>query len=238
MPSWCTSACGLRRCAKPWTPLSTTRRSMSPVRSSLSLYKGNIGVAGRHSPYSLYSDDLSSFTMGDSYDQKDAKGFIQILGLPARTRARLLQKKEAVPVKMWSGRFREPLDHDFEQWQRSLAFDWQLLPQEVAASKAHARTIAAAGILTADGAGKDCGRAGRDSRRVCAAAAQRHLRLHRRRKTFTTSWSSSWWRGSATWALSCTPAAAATSRLPPTSGSLCGRSAHRSPAAWRTGCAR
>ena len=41
------------------------------------------------SPYSLYSDDLSSFTMGDSYDQKDAKGFIQILGLPARTRARL-----------------------------------------------------------------------------------------------------------------------------------------------------
>ncbi len=61
----------------------------------LSLYKGNIGVAGRQSPYSLYSDDLSSFTMGDSYDQKDAKGFIQILGLPARTRARLLQKKEA-----------------------------------------------------------------------------------------------------------------------------------------------
>jgi argininosuccinate lyase len=51
-------------------------------------------------------------------------------------------------VKMWSGRFREPLDPDFEQWQRSLAFDWQLLPQEVAASKAHARTIAAAGILT------------------------------------------------------------------------------------------
>jgi argininosuccinate lyase len=53
-------------------------------------------------------------------------------------------------VKMWSGRFREPLDQDFEQWQRSLAFDWQLLPQEVAASKAHARTIAAAGILSAD----------------------------------------------------------------------------------------
>jgi len=49
---------------------------------------------------------------------------------------------------MWSGRFREPLDQDFEQWQRSLVFDWQLLPQEIAASKAHARTIAAAGILT------------------------------------------------------------------------------------------
>jgi argininosuccinate lyase len=52
-------------------------------------------------------------------------------------------------VKMWAGRFREPLDQDFEQWQRSLVFDWQLLPQEISASKAHARTIAAAGILTA-----------------------------------------------------------------------------------------
>jgi argininosuccinate lyase len=51
---------------------------------------------------------------------------------------------------MWSGRFREPLDRTFEQWQRSFPFDWRLLPQEVAASKAHAQTIAAAGILTSD----------------------------------------------------------------------------------------
>src|SRR5271163_3261573 len=58
---------------------------------------------------------------------------------------------------MWSGRFREPLDPDFEQWQRSLVFDWQLLPQEVAASKAHARTIAAAGILTEAELGKIAG---------------------------------------------------------------------------------
>jgi argininosuccinate lyase len=51
-------------------------------------------------------------------------------------------------AKMWSGRFREPLNHRFEEWQRSFPFDWRLLPQEVAASKAHARAIAAAGILT------------------------------------------------------------------------------------------
>jgi argininosuccinate lyase len=50
--------------------------------------------------------------------------------------------------KMWSGRFREPLDPRFEAWQRSFPFDVRLLPQEVAASKAHARAIAAAGILT------------------------------------------------------------------------------------------
>jgi argininosuccinate synthase len=64
---------------------------------TLSLYKGNVSVVRRASEYSLFSNELSSFTMGDTYDQKDAKGFIQILGLPARTRARLLSlKKEAV----------------------------------------------------------------------------------------------------------------------------------------------
>lgn len=54
------------------------------------------------------------------------------------------------PAKMWSGRFREPLNKAFEQWQRSFPFDWQLIPQEVAASAAHAKAIAAAGILSAD----------------------------------------------------------------------------------------
>lgn len=60
----------------------------------LSLYKGNVSVVSRHSEFSLYSTDLSSFTMGDTYDQQDAAGFIRILGLPARTRARLLQRIE------------------------------------------------------------------------------------------------------------------------------------------------
>jgi argininosuccinate synthase len=55
---------------------------------SLSLYKGNIAISGRQSEYSLYHTDLAAFTMGDNYDQKDAAGFIRILGLPARARAR------------------------------------------------------------------------------------------------------------------------------------------------------
>jgi len=50
---------------------------------------------------------------------------------------------------MWSGRFREPLDAEFEAWQRSIVFDWQLLNQEIAASKAHASALAAAGIVNA-----------------------------------------------------------------------------------------
>jgi argininosuccinate synthase len=56
---------------------------------ALSLYKGNVSVVSRKSDYSLYRTDLSSFTMGESYDQKDAEGFIRILGLPSRSLARL-----------------------------------------------------------------------------------------------------------------------------------------------------
>jgi len=59
---------------------------------TLSLYKGNISVASRKSENSLYRTDLSSFTMGESYDQKDAEGFIRILGLPSRSRAQLHQE--------------------------------------------------------------------------------------------------------------------------------------------------
>jgi argininosuccinate synthase len=59
---------------------------------TLSLYKGNISVVSRKSEFSLYRTDLSSFTMGDSYDQKDAAGFIRILGLPSRSRAQLRQE--------------------------------------------------------------------------------------------------------------------------------------------------
>jgi argininosuccinate lyase len=53
-------------------------------------------------------------------------------------------------AKMWSGRFREPLNKQFEEWQRSFPFDWRLLPYEVEASIAHARALEAAGILTSE----------------------------------------------------------------------------------------
>ncbi len=75
----------------------TQERAAGSVK--LALYKGNVNVAGRKSPFSLYSTELSSFTMGESYDQKDSKGFIRILGLPARTQARLLAQKEKEAVK-------------------------------------------------------------------------------------------------------------------------------------------
>jgi len=53
-------------------------------------------------------------------------------------------------MKMWSGRFRQPLDPQFERWQRSFDFDRRLLHYELAASGAHARALKNAGVLSAD----------------------------------------------------------------------------------------
>jgi len=53
-------------------------------------------------------------------------------------------------MKMWSGRFRQPLDPEFERWQRSFDFDRRLLRYELAASGTHARALKNAGVLSAD----------------------------------------------------------------------------------------
>ena len=53
-------------------------------------------------------------------------------------------------AKMWSGRFREPLNADFEEWQCSFLFDYRLLEVEIRASDAHARMLEAAGLLTSE----------------------------------------------------------------------------------------
>ena len=66
--------------------VETTQQNLTGS-ATLMLYKGNVNVVSRKSEYSLYRTDLSSFTMGASYDQKDAEGFIRILGLPSRCRA-------------------------------------------------------------------------------------------------------------------------------------------------------
>ncbi|MGA2569391.1 MAG: hypothetical protein ABSF23_02620 [Terracidiphilus sp.] len=47
---------------------------------------------GRKGPRAHHLSELSPFATRESYDQKNAKGFIRILALPARTQARLLAK--------------------------------------------------------------------------------------------------------------------------------------------------
>src|SRR5262252_2852267 len=53
-------------------------------------------------------------------------------------------------MKMWSGRFRQPLNTEFERWQRSFGFDRRLLQYELAASGAHATALKNVGLLSAD----------------------------------------------------------------------------------------
>ena len=51
---------------------------------------------------------------------------------------------------MWSGRFRQPLEPAFERWQRSFPFDRVLLRFELEASRAHARALEHAGVLSSE----------------------------------------------------------------------------------------
>ena len=64
---------------------STQKHVTGTVR--LKLYKGNCIIAGRKSPYSLYREELATFGEEDVYDQIDAKGFINLFGLPIKVRA-------------------------------------------------------------------------------------------------------------------------------------------------------
>jgi argininosuccinate synthase len=55
-------------------------------RVRLKLFKGNVAVVGRESPYSLYDQDLVTFEQGKvAYDQRDAAGFIRLNALRLRT---------------------------------------------------------------------------------------------------------------------------------------------------------
>ena len=53
----------------------------------LKLFKGNLIVAGRESPFSLYREDFATFGQEDVYDQSDAEGFIHLYGLSLKVRA-------------------------------------------------------------------------------------------------------------------------------------------------------
>ena len=53
----------------------------------LKLYKGNIMVAGKDSPYALYDEGISSFGASDLYDHKDSEGFINLFSLPSKIKA-------------------------------------------------------------------------------------------------------------------------------------------------------
>ncbi len=70
---------------------STQQTVSGKVR--LKLYKGNIINAGVTSPNSLYSEEIATFGEDTVYDQNDSAGFINLFGLPIKSRALLAQKK-------------------------------------------------------------------------------------------------------------------------------------------------
>jgi argininosuccinate synthase len=69
----------------------------------LKLFKGSCSVVGRKSPYSLYRRDLATYDKGDVFDQSAAVGFIQLWGLPARTRAQVQGKEGSRPRQIQKG---------------------------------------------------------------------------------------------------------------------------------------
>ncbi len=65
-----------------------TQRNMTGL-VRLKLYKGNIILVGRKSPFSLYREDFATFGEEDVYNQQDAEGFIKLFGLPMKVEAML-----------------------------------------------------------------------------------------------------------------------------------------------------
>jgi argininosuccinate synthase len=71
--------------------LALIREAQRPVTGevTLNLYKGNLMVARRLSPRSLYDEGIASMEGGGSYNQTDAEGFLRIQGLPGRVQGRI-----------------------------------------------------------------------------------------------------------------------------------------------------
>ncbi len=68
----------------------TQKRVSGTVK--LKMYKGSLRVVGRKSKYSLYSQKVATYGKGSTFDQKLAKGFVELWGLQS-TQANKLQRK-------------------------------------------------------------------------------------------------------------------------------------------------
>jgi len=69
----------------------TQKRVSGTVR--LKLFKGSLRVVGRESKYSLYNHKIATYGKGSKFDQKLAKGFVELWGMQS-TEANKLQKKK------------------------------------------------------------------------------------------------------------------------------------------------
>ena len=187
----------------------------------LRLYKGNVTVTKRVSPYSLYRKELASFAM-TRYNPKDAEGFINLFALPVTMPAEVESKVTAAPKSsrqdrgqaLWGGRFDRAPDELFYEFQRSFPFDRRLLPYELAVDRAWAGALESAGILTAEEM--------RDTLTALDNIAERAAgdppgSTDRPPRTCTISSRRRWSSSSARWDTSCIRGAAAMNWSPPIS---------------------
>jgi len=72
-------------------------QSVVTGKIKLKLYKGNLMVAGRVSPYSLYREEFATFGHSPVYDHTDAAGFIRLFGLPSKVQAMMKGLGDDIP---------------------------------------------------------------------------------------------------------------------------------------------
>lgn len=70
---------------------------------SFKLYKGNLICTGVSSAWSLYDNDLASFSTGSMYNHKDAEGFINLLALPVLANNLMKMRKSLGQVQVVPG---------------------------------------------------------------------------------------------------------------------------------------
>ena len=80
-PNWCITALWFTPQREALDAYFTEAQQRVTGTVGLQLYKGNVTVTQRKSPYSLYRKGLASFTM-TGYNPKDAEGFINLFALP------------------------------------------------------------------------------------------------------------------------------------------------------------
>ncbi len=71
--------------------IDQTQKSVSGT-VKIKMFKGSLRVVGRKSKYSLYSHDIATYGKGSTFDQKLARGFVELWGMQS-TEANKLQKK-------------------------------------------------------------------------------------------------------------------------------------------------
>ena len=124
----------------------------------LALYKGNVTILGRESHSSLYDKELSSMDIEGGFNQQDSAGFIRHPRHPPQGPQRDHEQAgqeghglhEERPMKVWDQPLRGPARgsaaRSLQRLDREDAF---LAGAEIAASRAYARALRRAGVLTA-----------------------------------------------------------------------------------------